>query len=140
MHLHTRCKMQDATQRCIHKSQLSGSVTSESQPSGSAEVRFKFDLLSIPNTLLQSASRYNAGGTSASWDIKDHVTQPLKKRALSRLGKKSATMSEVGQYATLISLFLMRSAIKKYRTLMCRVRFPLDQQPWFSSLMALALS
>ena len=138
MHLHTRCKMQpkDAYIRVNYLDLSQVRVNHLDLPKRGV----KFDLLSIPNTLLQSASRYNAGGTSASWDIKDHVTQPLKKRALSRLGKKSATMSEVGQYATLISLFLMRSAIKKYRTLMCRVRFPLDQQPWFSSLMALALS
>ena len=35
---------------------------------------------------------------------------------------------------------LDKQAIKKYRTLLCRVRFPLDPRPLLSSLMAFSLS
>jgi len=54
--------------------------------------------------------------------------------------KKSAGMFIVGQNATLTLPFFILSAKKKYRTLMCRVLFELEDFPFYASRIVLLLS
>ena len=63
-----------------------------------------------------------------------------KSRPCKGFVKKSAMMMPVGQYSIRTSLDFTQSAMKKYRTLMCLVRLPLDPRPLVSSRMELLLS
>ena len=60
-----------------------------------------------------------------------------KRDPCNGLVKKSATISSVGQYATLNCLSAILSVTKKYQMLMCCVLLALEALPFFSSRMAL---
>ena len=53
---------------------------------------------------------------------------------------KSPVISAVGHHSTCNSFLLIRSVMKKYRMLMCLVRFVLEALPFFSKRIALLLS
>jgi hypothetical protein len=76
-----------------------------------------------------------AGVTPIIWSLN------LRNRApWSGLAAKSPIMSPVGHHTTDTSSFLTRSAIKKYRMLMCFMRLLLEAFPFLSKRIELLLS
>jgi hypothetical protein len=79
--------------------------------------------------------------TVSQWiNIHDEVSNFWNAAPCSGFVKKSAIISWVGQYSTKTSPDAIRSMTKKYRILMCLVRFLLDARPCFSSSIELWLS
>ena len=70
-------------------------------------------------------------GIGSRIKIHDRVSKIPEWRTLQWLGKKSASISFVGQYLMIISPLATRSVTKKYRMLMCRVRLLLNAFPFF---------
>ena len=69
------------------------------------------------------------------------IARCVRKRVpCNGLVKKSPCIDSVGQYSMLAMPFLTQSVIKKYRMSMCRVCFPLERLPFFSSNILLMLS
>ena len=64
----------------------------------------------------------------------------MKTAPCSGLVKKSPTIYAVGQLCIVISPTTTRYFIKKYRTAICFVRFPLDALPFITNHIALVLS